>query len=339
MSDRRKSTRPDPEPPRNRQRRPRTPAPLPVQDRQCPMHATGGSRGRARTIPPDQCGGMPDMLTGYRSADAVLRATYRVAIRESEARQLEQLADQLAEAEDALPVAYLRYIRAAAVDLMNVAAFLDYWADQGGDGVDRHEIPVAALVLEVGPEVARFAERLMGPSRPPRRSPFPASSPSFPGAAAIPPPRSEAALALDRAVYTGVNSPVSREEDLVAARGHALTVIWATDQRGRAPAKEFYDGLATEDQAKVLALFRRLAEVGRIRSRENFKRLGKKAKKKGSELWEIKKFQVRLLGDFRPGKVFVVAHGVLKKRDDHSSVDIDKAVRVLDDHDRQQESS
>lgn len=55
----------------------------------------------------------------------------------------------------------MRFIRAAAVDLLNVAAFLDHWADQGGDGVERHEIPVAALVLETYPEVERIAERLM----------------------------------------------------------------------------------------------------------------------------------------------------------------------------------
>ena len=91
----------------------------------------------------------------------MLRATYRVAVRERDARRLEQLAEQLAEQEDsAVPMAYARAIAAAAVDLQNVAAFLDYWADQGGDGVERHEIPIAALVLEVYPEVERLGRRL-----------------------------------------------------------------------------------------------------------------------------------------------------------------------------------
>lgn len=134
MSDRRKSTRPEPD-------RPEPP--------EC--------------ADPDRPAYMPDIVGGdYEAAGVALRATYRVQMRESAARRLEQLADQLAEDEvEAVAVPYLRFIRAAAVDLMNVAGFLDHWVDQGGDGVERHEIPVAALVLEVYPEVERIAERLM----------------------------------------------------------------------------------------------------------------------------------------------------------------------------------
>jgi hypothetical protein len=139
MSDRPKSTRPDPDPPEPD--RPELP--------EC--------------ADPDRPAYMPDVVGGdYEAAGVVLRATYRVQMRERDARRLEQLAEQLAEDEaEAVAVPYLRFVQAAAVDLMNVSGFLDHWADQGKDGGERHEIPVAALVLETFPQVERIAERLM----------------------------------------------------------------------------------------------------------------------------------------------------------------------------------
>jgi hypothetical protein len=88
----------------------------------------------------------------------VLRATYRVQVSERDARHLEQIAEE----HEAVSVGFLRFVQAAAVDLMNIAGFLDYWADMGGDGVqERREIPVAALVLRLGPKIERIGEKLM----------------------------------------------------------------------------------------------------------------------------------------------------------------------------------
>jgi hypothetical protein len=110
---------------------------------------------------PDRRAELPDVLHGYQAAGAVLRATCRVSLRESDAQQLEQLADQLEGARDVLPYDYVTNMLAAATDLLNVAAYLAYWADGGGDGVERREIPVAAVALEIVPEVERLAERLI----------------------------------------------------------------------------------------------------------------------------------------------------------------------------------
>jgi len=116
-----------------------------------------------------------------------------------------------------------------------------------------------------------------------------------------------------------------------AAQGLWGSVLWATDARGRYPAKEFFDALPIEDKAKLLALFDRLAQLGPkgVQNREKFKSLGSD----GGNLWEFKSFQIRFLGDFRPGYRFVVAHGLVKKKDRLDRADIDRATRILKEHD------
>ena len=119
-------------------------------------------------------------------------------------------------------------------------------------------------------------------------------------------------------------------ESAVAVKGQRISVAWASDHRGRLPAREFYQTLSSEERQKVLALFKRLAETGEISSREHFKSLGKS----GGNLWEFKRFQLRFIGDYRPGGRFLVAFGLRKKRDELDDSDIKKAARILAEHDQ-----
>ena len=105
------------------------------------------------------------------------------------------------------------------------------------------------------------------------------------------------------------------------------------------PARSYYLDLSDDDKAKVLALFQRLADRGFIQNREKFKKLGSKAKGKGSELWEIKSFQLRFLGDYRQNRRFIIAHALRKKSDNLPKSDIAKAVRILRAHDQREEGS
>lgn len=118
-------------------------------------------------------------------------------------------------------------------------------------------------------------------------------------------------------------------ERRVAAKGDWGTVEWAVLRNGRSPAQAFFRQLERRDQAAVLSLMARLAAVGLIVNREKFKQSGKRAGKRGRAIWEIKSRQIRLLGGFRPGRRFVVAHGVIKKRGRLQASDIRKAIRIL----------
>ena len=118
----------------------------------------------------------------------------------------------------------------------------------------------------------------------------------------------------------------------MAASGLRGTVEWAIDSHGGMPARDFFLGLSEEDKAKVLVLFQRLADFWHISNREKFKQLGSKAGA-GRDLWEFKSFQIRLIGNFRPGNRFIIAHGVRKKGDDLRKADIERAIRILGEHD------
>ena len=114
-----------------------------------------------------------------------------------------------------------------------------------------------------------------------------------------------------------------------AATGRWGDVIWAIDASGSAPARDFFLKLGDKDAAKVEALFKLLAEYGRIVNREKFKKLDDR---QGQALWEFKSFQLRFLGGFAPGRQFLVAVGLRKKRHDHRPRDLDRAARILGEH-------
>ncbi len=118
-----------------------------------------------------------------------------------------------------------------------------------------------------------------------------------------------------------------------AAEGQWGRVEWALDAEGQCPARDFYETLEAADQAKMLALFQRLAAMGVIINREKFRQLGDKAKRDGAGLFEFKSHQLRFIGDFRPGGRFVIAHAVRKKQDDLRPVDIAVALRILRQND------
>lgn len=121
----------------------------------------------------------------------------------------------------------------------------------------------------------------------------------------------------------------------IAVKGPKLTVEWAVDSRGRMPALEFFKSLEKDERLKVIVLFKRLADAGEIASREHFKSLGRS----GGGLWEFKRFQLRFLGDYRPGGRFVVAFGVRKKKDDLNPTDIERAIRILAEQDEREKQA
>ena len=114
-----------------------------------------------------------------------------------------------------------------------------------------------------------------------------------------------------------------------AASGEWGRVVWTADESGKSPARDFFLQLDEGDRAKIQAVFNRLADYGKVNSRERFKKLGERD---GQVLWEIKSFQLRFIGTFSPKKEFVVAHGLRKKRDKHRTRDLEVAARNLNNY-------
>ncbi|MGH7814698.1 MAG: type II toxin-antitoxin system RelE/ParE family toxin [Candidatus Binataceae bacterium] len=99
------------------------------------------------------------------------------------------------------------------------------------------------------------------------------------------------------------------------------------------PARDDFLRLPEANQDKVMALFKRLAETGKIFNREKFRQLGQKSAGRGAELFEFKSFQDRFIGDFRPGHRFLVAAYANKKKDRLDPADIERAVRAMAEND------
>ena len=125
----------------------------------------------------------------------------------------------------------------------------------------------------------------------------------------------------------------------IAADGKWGRVEWARDKNGDMPARDYYLDLPDKDKAKISALFQLFANRGFIQNREKFKKLGSKAKGKGSELWEFKSFQHRFLGDYRQKGRFIIAHALRKKSDNLPKSAIARAVRILQENEQREEGT
>ena len=94
----------------------------------------------------------------------------------------------------------------------------------------------------------------------------------------------------------------------VAYAGVQFTVEYAIRSDGTLPALEFYLRIDQRWQGRLLTLFTRLGDTGRISNTEQFNKFI-------DEFWEFKAFQVRMPCYFRPGRHVVITHGFIKKKE------------------------
>lgn len=110
----------------------------------------------------------------------------------------------------------------------------------------------------------------------------------------------------------------------IAYRGRRLIIVYAVDNKGRSPGKEFFDALPLEDQAKLMWLFKLLADEGKISNPEKFGNL-----KEG--FFEFKSYQIRMPCCYLPGGLVLITHGFLKKRDRTPREQIERAKRIFEE--------
>jgi phage-related protein len=112
--------------------------------------------------------------------------------------------------------------------------------------------------------------------------------------------------------------------DIMMVSGSWGRVACAARANGSVPAKEFFDGLVREEQAKVLSLFHRMAEIGRITNTEQFRKVQ-------GDVWEFKKFQIRF-SCYQVERTWFLLHGFRKKQDRWPRREIDTALAILNEH-------
>jgi hypothetical protein len=95
---------------------------------------------------------------------------------------------------------------------------------------------------------------------------------------------------------------------------HSIELLVLDD--GSCPVRGFLSALSAKDRTKVDVLFELLASHGRISNKEKFKKI------EGTELWEFKSFQIRLICFFMKDKRVVICHALTKKQDKHKPKDL-----------------
>jgi hypothetical protein len=102
-------------------------------------------------------------------------------------------------------------------------------------------------------------------------------------------------------------------------KGNHFSIRALVLRDGACPVGDFLAALTPKERRKVDVLFEKLATHGIIRNKELFKKI------EGTDLFEFKRFQTRLICFFTADKLVVICHAVMKKKDKHRMEDLDHA--------------
>jgi len=104
-------------------------------------------------------------------------------------------------------------------------------------------------------------------------------------------------------------------------RGHQFELYEIVDN-GRKLVSDFIETLAESDQKKMLALLKRSADHGLPQNIEKFRHIR-------DGLYEFKTFGVRLFCFLQKGRIIILTHGALKKRQKGDADTYEKAFRLM----------
>lgn len=113
-------------------------------------------------------------------------------------------------------------------------------------------------------------------------------------------------------------------ERKLAYRGERFKIAFARDHDGTFPGEIFFDQLANPDKAKLMNLFRILADHGNHSNPEKFGDLG-------DGLYEFKSFQIRMPFAYSSDEkgLVLISHGFFKKSPRTPKSEIDRAKIIL----------
>ncbi len=114
-------------------------------------------------------------------------------------------------------------------------------------------------------------------------------------------------------------------DDTIVEHGQERIIAYAIRTNGTSPARDF---LETEVDDRDLAALDRsfvaMARSGKIHNREKFQKLE-------GEIWEFKRYQVRI-GAFHQGCVWYLTHGFKKKQDKWPRTQLSRAKAIMMEH-------
>src|SRR6266704_224893 len=94
---------------------------------------------------------------------------------------------------------------------------------------------------------------------------------------------------------------------------------------GACEADEYLKELSEKEKSKLIPLLKYTADTGPVKNEQKFKNIG-------NGIFEFKGFQSRLFCFFDEGRIIILTHGFIKKRDKLDSADIQKARSRKEDY-------
>lgn len=95
-------------------------------------------------------------------------------------------------------------------------------------------------------------------------------------------------------------------EEIVAYNGSSYTIEWFYDEQGKSDALDFFNGLDNVSKRKVMMLFKRMGDFGRISDLTKFRN-------EGDKIYAFKPQPNRFLSFFYTGKKIIVTNAFCKK--------------------------
>lgn len=108
------------------------------------------------------------------------------------------------------------------------------------------------------------------------------------------------------------------KSELVVCEGTCFTIWWGEASNGQCQARDYYESLDVADRAKALALFQRMADVGKLYDKGKFN-------KETEKLYAFKPQPNRFFCFFVKGKRIVIVSAYQKQSGEAPSREIKRA--------------
>lgn len=99
---------------------------------------------------------------------------------------------------------------------------------------------------------------------------------------------------------------MNSKEKSIIYHGKIFTIEWFENESGKSKARAFYESLSSKDRVKVLSLFERMGDIGKIYDKTKFRH-------ERDEIYAFKLQPHRFLSCFCKGQRIIVLTGFTKK--------------------------
>ena len=97
-----------------------------------------------------------------------------------------------------------------------------------------------------------------------------------------------------------------KEKDFIAYQGEHFTIEWYFDPKGSSQSLEFFEAMSNSQKRKLLMLFKRMGDFGRITDKTKFRN-------ESDGIYAFKPQPDRFLSFFTSNKKIIVTEGFQKK--------------------------